>query len=429
AAAGVPAPGVPAAGASEAGASAAAGVPALNSTAAGVPTKIRKRVISDLDKVHYPKKTIVPYTEIVHDRVILELFRGCTRGCRFCQAGHIYRPVREKNLETLVKCACELIDSTGYEDLSLLSLSTSDYTQLKELTDALTDKMAKKRVSLSLPSLRVDSFSLDLMEKAHTVRKSGLTFAPEAGTQRLRDVINKGVTEEDLIKSVSLAFSGGWSNIKLYFMIGLPTETFEDLDGIADLAEKVVREYSKTPKEVRGRGLNVTVSVSPFVPKPFTPFQWEAQDSIDLLDRKQQYIRDVIVKQRKLRHVTYNWHDPKTSFIEAVFARGDKKIGKVIYEAWKLGCKFDGWREFFSFDSWMAAFEKCGVNPEFYANRLRERDEIFPWDHMDYGISMEHLWRERCRAYTGEVSPDCRTACSGCGVEKFFRCPKRSQRE
>ena len=391
------------------------------------PSKVRKRVIKDFDSVRYPHKTIVPFTEIVHDRVMLETFRGCIHGCRFCQAGYIYRPVREKEPETLVKQACGLIDSTGYEEFSLASLSTSDYSRLGLLTDRLIDAMEGRQVSFSLPSLRIDSFSLDLMEKAQTVRKSGLTFAPEAGTQRLRDVINKGVKEEDLLNSTSLAFNGGWSNIKLYFMIGLPTETYEDIAGIVDLAEKVVKEYYKTPKEVRKRGINVTVSVSSFVPKPFTPFQWEAQDSQEQLAEKQRYIKDLI-KQRKLRQISYNWHDPKTSFLEAVFARGDRKTGEVIYEAWKMGCKFDGWGEFFKYETWVGAFEKCDLDPAFYANRLRPQEEIFPWDHMDYGISKKYLWRENRRAYAGELTPDCRSDCSGCGVEKAFGCQEKTVR-
>ena len=385
--------------------------------------RIKKRIIKDFDSVLFPRKTLVPYTEIVHDRVMLETFRGCIRGCRFCQAGYIYRPVREKTPETLVRQACDLIDSTGYEEFSLTSLSTSDYTRLGLLTDSLIEKMNGKHVNFSLPSLRIDSFSLDLMEKSHSVRKSGLTFAPEAGTQRLRDVINKGVTEEDLLNSVSLAFNGGWNSVKLYFMIGLPTETMEDVEGIVDLAKKVVKEYFKVPKEKRAPNLHVNISVSSFVPKPFTPFQWEPQDQIEILAEKQRHIKDML-KQQKLRQVTYNWHDAQTSFLEAVFARGDRRVGDVIFEAWKMGCKFDGWGEFFRYDVWMEAFKKCGVIPTYYANRARHQDEVFPWDHMDYGISKKYLWKERRRAFDGKLTPNCRTACSGCGLTNSFECPE-----
>jgi radical SAM superfamily enzyme YgiQ (UPF0313 family) len=273
-------------------------------------------------------------------------------------------------------------------------------------------------VNLSLPSLRVDSFSLELAKSVQSVRKSGLTFAPEAGTQRLRDAINKGVTEEDLLRAVSSAFNEGWSSVKLYFMIGLPGETYEDLDGIADLAKKVASEYHRTPKERRGRGLNITISASSFVPKPFTPFQWEAQDTVEALAEKQRYLKDRL----KLKHVTYNWHDAKTSFLEAVFARGDARVGEALHEAWKSGAKFDGWSEFFRFDNWMAAFEKAGVSPQAYANRQRAQDEPLPWDVVDYGVRKQFLWRERERAYAGELTPNCREACAGCGVDRQYGC-------
>lgn len=379
------------------------------------PSKIRKRIIRDLDRTYFPDKVIVPFADIVHDRIMLELFRGCIRGCRFCQAGFIYRPVRERSADKLFDLAKKLEDSSGYEEMSLTSLSTSDYTQLGPLTENLIKEMEGRKVNLSLPSLRIDSFSLDLMEKAQKVRKSGLTFAPEAGTQRLRDVINKGVTEEDLLNSVTIAFNGGWSGVKLYFMIGLPTETFEDIEGIADLGNKVVNAYMGVPKDKRGKGLKVTISTSSFVPKPFTPFQWEAQDSMELLKEKQRFLQGKI----KSRHITYNWHDPELSFLEAVFSRGDRKVGAVLVRAWEKGCKFDSWGEHFRFDMWMEAFRECGIDPAFYANRKRSLDEVFPWDHIDIGVSKKFLIRENQKAYSGEVTPNCRANCSGCGATLF----------
>jgi radical SAM family uncharacterized protein len=379
------------------------------------PVKIKKRIIRDMDSVYYPDRIIVPFTGIVHDRIMLELFRGCIRGCRFCQAGFIYRPVREKSPDRLIELAEKLEDNTGYEEISLTSLSTSDYSRLGSLADELTDRLEKRGVNLSLPSLRVDSFSLNLMEKARKVRKSGLTFAPEAGTQRLRDVINKGVTEEDLINSVNMAFSGGWNNVKLYFMIGLPTETYEDLKGIADLSKKVVEAYFNIPKDKRGKGLKVTVSTSSFVPKPFTPFQWEAQDTIQVLREKQRYLKEQI----RDRHITYNWHEPELSFLEAVFARGDRRVGKVLIKAWEKGCKFDSWAEHFKFERWMEAFEECGVDPHFYANRKRGFGETFPWSHIDIGVSEKFLAAENKNAYNEKTTRNCRVSCGHCGAAAF----------
>lgn len=379
------------------------------------PAKIRKRIIKDLDATYYPEKIVVPYLSIIHDRIMLELFRGCTRGCRFCQAGFIYRPVRERTPARLKEMAQKLQDSTGYEEISLTSLSTSDYSGLSQLTSELIEEMEPRKVNLALPSLRIDSFSLDLMEKAQKVRKSGLTFAPEAGTQRLRDVINKGVTEENLLDSVGLAFRGGWNGVKLYFMIGLPFETMEDVEGIAGLGLKVCDEYFKVPKEQRNRGLEVTISTSSFVPKPFTPFQWEPQDSMDELRTKQRFLKDHI----RDRHLKYNWHDSEVSLLEAVFARGDRRTGKVLLRAWELGCKFDSWGEHFKFDEWMKAFEDCGLDPAFYANRRRGQEEVFPWDHIDVGVSKKYLLRESQRAEKGEVTPNCMDACSGCGAASF----------
>ncbi len=379
------------------------------------PVNIKKRIIKDLDKVYFPDKIIVPYTDIVHDRIMLEVFRGCIRGCRFCQAGFIYRPVREKSHERLMELAKKLEESTGYEEISLTSLSTSDYSQLEEFTTELIDEMNERKVGLSLPSLRLDSFSLDLMEKAQKVRKSGLTFAPEAGTQRLRDVINKGITEEDLLNAVSLAFNGGWHSVKLYFMLGLPTETFEDVEGIADLAHKVVHAYKRVPMEKKGKGLNVTVSTATFVPKAFTPFQWEAQDSIENVSQKQMSLKDKV----RSKQITYNYHENKLSFLEAVFARGDRRICKVLIKAWELGCKFDGWGEYFKYDIWMKAFEECGVDPYFYATRKREYDEILPWDHIDIGVSKKFLISESKKAFEEKITPNCRVNCGGCGAAVF----------
>ncbi len=376
------------------------------------PEKIRKRIIKDLDKVYFPSEIIVPFTEIVHDRVMLELFRGCIRGCRFCQAGFIYRPVREKSYKKLVEKAKTLINATGYEEVSLTSLSTSDYTHLRSLTHELLDDLEPKMVNLSLPSLRIDSFSLELLEKSQKVRKSGLTFAPEAGTQRLRDVINKGITREDILNSASLVFNSGVNGIKLYFMIGLPTETFEDLDGIVNLGNDVVQVYKEVSKDIRKREFKVTISVSSFVPKPFTPFQWEAQDSADVLKQKQLYLKSEI----KNKLITYNWHDSKLSFMEAIFARGDRRLSKVLIKAWEKGCRFDGWGEHFKMEKWLEAFSDCNIDPKFYAYRKREYDEVLPWDHIDIGVSKEFFIRESKKAYEEELTANCRKLCSNCGL-------------
>lgn len=375
------------------------------------PAKVRKRIISDLDKVTYPDKFIVPFCDIVHDRSNIEVFRGCIRGCRFCQAGMIYRPVREKSADTLVNDACALINSTGYEEMGLSSLSTSDYTQFRELTDKLLALTEKEKVSLSLPSLRVDNFSLDLMQRVQKVRKSGLTFAPEAGSQRMRDVINKNVQEEDLINSATLAFEGGWNTVKLYFMIGLPYEEFSDIAGIAQLAEKVVDCYYASEKTNKRRPVSVTLSVASFVPKPFTPFQWAAQNTMDELQEKQLFLKNQI-RNRKIR---YNYHQSDVSVLEGVFARGDRRLGEVLIRAHELGCKLDGWNECFNMDAWKQAFSDCGIDMAFYT-RAREYDEILPWDIVDIGVTREFMMKENEKAKQAATTPNCREKCSGCGA-------------
>jgi len=379
------------------------------------PEKVKKRFVTDFDQAYFPERFPVPYTEIVFDRITLEIMRGCTRGCRFCQAGMLYRPVRERKVETLMRQAEEWVRATGYEEISLSSLSSGDYSCLPELVKTLMAEMKEKRVAISLPSLRLDSVLKESLEETAQVKKSSLTFAPEAGTQRLRDVINKGVTEEDLISKVRDAFEGGWSNVKLYFMDGLPTEEYADLDGIADLAQKVVNEYFKVPKGQRAKGLRVTVSASTFVPKPFTPFQWAAQNTRNEINQKQEYLREKL----RIKGVTFNWHAPDLSFLEACFARGDRRMGRVLKRAYERGCMLDGWNECFKFDEWMKAFEDCGIDPAFYANRERGKDEILPWDFVDCGITKAFLWREKEKSEKALVTRDCRQGCNGCGIEKL----------
>ncbi len=382
----------------------------------GAPDKVKKRIIKDFDNCFAPDNIIVPFMEIVHDRIMLEVFRGCIRGCRFCQAGMIYRPVRERSPETLLPLAERLIKNTGYEEISISSLSTSDYTRLAELTDGLLELTEKEKIGLSLPSLRLDNFSLELMQKVQKVRKSGLTFAPEAGTQRLRDVINKNITVEDLENAAQTAFSGGYGTIKLYFMIGLPTETSEDVLGISKLADEVVSIYKHTPKEIRNKNLRVTVSVSSFVPKPFTPFQWFGQNTKSQLHEKQMLLKDAI----KNRYVSYNWHDASLSILEGVFARGDRRLSKALIEAHKLGAKFDSWHEFFDFGLWLKAFENTGIDPDFYNARERSYEEILPWDFIDIGVSRKFLINENEKAKQGITTSNCREKCAGCGVIGAF---------
>lgn len=377
----------------------------------GAPEKVVKRVVRDMDKSYYPVKTIVPSTEIVHDRVTLEVFRGCIRGCRFCQAGYVYRPVRCRSKDQLVRYGQEAVSDSGYQEMTLSSLSTSDYPQLVELCDGLAPFCEKNHVNLSLPSLRADNFSMDLMRRLQKGRKAGLTFAPEAGTQRLRDAINKNVTEEDLTESLKTAFSGGWSAVKLYFMLGLPTETDEDVLGIAEMANRAVhtwREYASN----KNRGVRITVSTSWFVPKPFTAFQWEAQISREEYERRVKLLRGAITAKA----VTYNWHDGDTSFLEAVLARGDRRVGRVLEAAFRKGAKLDAWSDCFDLNRWLEAFAECGLDPEFYACRERGREEVLPWSMISCHVSGEYLWRQRELAYQSVPTPDCRTQCSGCGA-------------
>ncbi len=381
----------------------------------GVPATIQKQVISDLDHVHYPDKFVVPFIEVVHDRVVHEIMRGCIRGCRFCQAGFLYRPIREKSADTINSQCRRLCDVTGYDEISLSSLSTSDYTHLEELLDKLLDWTIPEKINIALPSLRVDNFSDELMEKLKKVRRSGLTFAPEAGTQRLRDAINKNVTEEEVLRTARMAFAGGWTAVKLYFMIGHPTETLDDVAGIAELAQAVVNEFYRNPDKPKGKGVTVSISVASFVPKPFTPFQWEPQDTREMLIEKQEHLLASVHTKK----INVSYHKVDISFLEGVFARGDRRLADVIEWAWRHGCKFDGWDDSFRFDTWMEAFDACNVDPAFYANRRRSFDEILPWDHLDFGIRKQFLQHENEKAHRSETTPHCRLQCAGCGANKL----------
>ena len=362
--------------------------------------------------MYYPDKFVVPYTDIVFDRAQSEIFRGCIRGCRFCQAGFIYRPVREKSVDTIDKQSHDLCRSTGYEEFSLSSLSTSDYTKLEELLDRLLDWAEKEHTNISLPSLRVDGFSEELANRLNVLRRAGLTFAPEAGTQRLRDAINKNLTEEEILETVTKAFKGGWTAVKLYFMLGLPTETLEDVEGIAQLGQRVVNAFYNNPDKPKGKGVTVSMSASCFVPKPFTPFQWEPQDTLEQLDEKQQHLRGAI----RTKKVSLSYHDAKTSFLEAVLARGDRRLCKVLEMGNQRGFNLDSWSEHFDYNAWIEIFEECGLDPKFYANRRREYDEVLPWDHLDYGVTKQFLINENKLAHAATTTPNCRQACSGCGA-------------
>ena len=381
----------------------------------GAPEKVTKRIVKDLDNVFYPEDFIVPFIDVVHDRVTHEIFRGCIRGCRFCQAGFLYRPIREKSPEVINEQCKKLCETTGYDEISLCSLSSSDYTRMEELLNLLLDWTGEKKINVALPSLRVDNFSEELMKKLTGVRKSGLTFAPEAGTQRMRDVINKNVTEEEMLETARIAFSGGYCAVKLYFMLGLPTETNEDVEGIGKLAKKVVDEFYNNPDRPQGKGVTVGVSASSFVPKPFTPFQWEPQSTPEELKAKQEHLKETLPSKK----INVSFHHIPTSFLEGVFARGDRRLSEVIELAWRKGCKFDGWGDMFLYETWLEAFEETKVSPEFYANRKREYEEIFPWDHLDYGVSKKFLINENKKAHNAETTAHCRHKCAGCGANKL----------
>ncbi|MBO4288502.1 MAG: TIGR03960 family B12-binding radical SAM protein, partial [Lachnospiraceae bacterium] len=386
----------------------------------GVPATVHKTVEGDLDHTYYPTKPLVPFMKVIQDRVVLEIMRGCSRGCRFCQAGMVYRPIRERSLEYLLSIATDMLDATGDDELCLSSLSSSDYSDLKPLINALIDECNKRKVNIELPSLRIDSFSLDLMARIQDIKKSSLTFAPEAGTQRMRDVINKGLTEEEIFRGAEMAFKGGWSKVKLYFMLGLPWETEEDMTGIPDLSNRIAKLYYDTvPKEERKGKVQITSSASFFVPKPFTPFQWAVMEKKDEYNRRAYLVKDEFRRQLNARSLHFQYHDADVTVIEGILVRGDRRLGKVIERVYSYGCIFDAWNEYFDYEKWMQAFREEGIDPDFYTLRERPEDEIFPWDFIDIGVTKEFLLDEWRRAKKGEVTENCRVACNGCGASCF----------